>query len=301
VFRRWLRPPFGIDGWRIDVANMVGREGESQLNLELVRAVRKAVKEENPMAFLVGEHFFDATSLLQGDCLDATMNYAGFAHPVWSWLGEHQYIQHFHPATIVSPRPLSGVAMAETWKEFMAGIPWAVAAQQFNIIGTHDTPRIRSFLRGDLQLQRAAVSLLMTFPGIPSIFYGDEIGLTGEGTGVTACMPWDSSLWDRGFHQLHKTLLSARRQGRALSEGGFQLLAASDETVAFLRDADDSFVVVVVRRSSDGATLTLPLGQADIPDGAVFEDVLGGGRFLVEQGVGCIPPSSPGAQVFRMR
>jgi alpha-glucosidase len=301
VFRRWLRPPFAIDGWRIDVANMVGRDGATQLNHDLLNGIRRAVKEENPDALLVGEHFFDATSLLQGDCLDASMNYAGFAHPLWSWLGEQRYNQHFLPRTIISPRPWSGVAMAETWKEFMAGIPWSVAARQFNIIGTHDTPRIRSFLRDDLQRQQVAVSLLMTFPGIPSVFYGDEIGLSGEGTRVTSCMTWDPSVWDKGLHRLHTLLLAVRRREQALREGGFQLLEAHDDAVAYLRDSEESCVVVVARRSSTGEAMHLPLGQADIPEGARFEDVFGGGRFLVEQGVARIPPGGPGAHVFFMR
>ena len=83
IFRYWMRPPYAIDGWRIDVANMLGRLGEHQLGIEVGQGIRRAVKDENTEAYLLGENFFDSTAQLQGDTWDATMNYAGFAMPVW--------------------------------------------------------------------------------------------------------------------------------------------------------------------------------------------------------------------------
>ncbi|MCA9874570.1 MAG: hypothetical protein KC441_12965, partial [Anaerolineales bacterium] len=73
VFRRWLRPPFAADGWRVDVANMLGRQGETQIGREIVQGMRRAVKETRPDAYLIGENFFDATASLQGDQWDGVM------------------------------------------------------------------------------------------------------------------------------------------------------------------------------------------------------------------------------------
>ncbi len=86
VFRHWLRPPFSADGWRIDVANMLARQGEIQMGTQIARGIRRAVKETNPQAYLLGENFFDSSPQLQGDQWDAVMNYAGFTLPLWNWL-----------------------------------------------------------------------------------------------------------------------------------------------------------------------------------------------------------------------
>ncbi|MEI7773048.1 MAG: alpha-amylase family glycosyl hydrolase, partial [Chloroflexales bacterium] len=86
IMRRWLRPPYRIDAWRIDVANMLGRQGPLNLGHKIGRGIRRAVKAERPDSYLLGEHFFDGTPHLQGDELDATMNYQGFTFPIWRWL-----------------------------------------------------------------------------------------------------------------------------------------------------------------------------------------------------------------------
>ena len=74
IMRRWLREPYSIDGWRIDVANMLGRLGPSQIGPDVARAMRQSVREENPNAYLVGENWFDATAQLMGDQWDAAMD-----------------------------------------------------------------------------------------------------------------------------------------------------------------------------------------------------------------------------------
>ena len=86
VFRRWLRAPYAIDGWRVDVANMLARHGKDQLEAEVWAGIRRAVKAENPESYLLGENFFDGSRQLQGDQLDATMNYAGFMKIVREFL-----------------------------------------------------------------------------------------------------------------------------------------------------------------------------------------------------------------------
>jgi len=86
VFAYWLKPPFFADGWRVDVGNMLGRQDGHQINLDLLRAIRTAVKRVSPGAYLIGENFFEATEQLQGDGWDAVMNYTGFADPILHWL-----------------------------------------------------------------------------------------------------------------------------------------------------------------------------------------------------------------------
>jgi alpha-glucosidase len=121
IFRHWLQPPYSADGWRIDVANMLARQGRDQLAVDVGRGIRQAVKEENPQAYLMGENFFDGSPQLQGDMLDAVMNYAGFSMPVWYWLGG--FTAFYKGGTLTSPKPWTAETLAASWQAYRASIP----------------------------------------------------------------------------------------------------------------------------------------------------------------------------------
>jgi alpha-glucosidase len=282
VMRKWLRPPFRIDGWRIDVANMLGRQGPSDLGHKIGRGIRRAVKAENPEAYILGEHFFDGTPHLQGGELDATMNYQGFTFPVWRWLAG------FEVGAGISQwgdtRPMATADMAAQWAAFRAAIPWQIAAQQFNLLGSHDTPRLRHILGGDLARVRVAAALLFTYPGAPCLYYGDEIGLDGAGDpDCRRTMPWDEAAWDHGLRAFFQRLIALRREAPALRWGGFQLLHAAGDTVAFQREAPEERIVVVARRADDGLR-ALDVAHGGIPDGARLRELLSGAEAVIQGG-----------------
>jgi alpha-glucosidase len=300
IFRRWLRPPYSIDGWRIDVANMLGRQGAEQLGLEVARAIRKAVKEENPAAYLVGEHFFDASAQLQGDCWDAVMNYAGFTMPLWYWLSRFEVRQHGHPARCSSDLPWPTQALVETWQAYRAAIPWAIARQQFNLVGSHDTPRILTIVSGDRARNRLAVGLLMTYPGVPCIYYGDEIGLgNSQDTTARGCMIWDRLAWDEELRAFYQKLIKLRRTSPALIEGGFQVLLVEEDTLAYLRDAEQEQLIIVGHRGPGiRPAAPLPVAHGAIPDGVEFIELFSGLRAKVVNGHLPLPAMSPGVMVW---
>jgi len=282
VMRRWLRPPFRIDGWRIDVANMLGRQGPSDLGHKLGRGIRRAVKAENPAAYLLGEHFFDGTPHLQGSELDATMNYQGFTFPLWRWLAGFEL--GAGAEAWGDPRPMATADMAAQWTAFRAAIPWQIATQQFNLLGSHDTPRLRHILGGDLARLRVAAALLFTYPGVPCIYYGDEIGL--DGAGDPECrrtMPWDEGEWDHELRAFFQQLIALRRQAPALRWGGFQLLHAAGDSVAFQREAPEERLLVVARRADDGLR-ALDVSHGALPDGARLRELLTGAEAVVSGG-----------------
>ena len=296
VLRHWLRPPFEIDGWRLDVANMLGRQGADQLGLEVGSQIRQAVKAENPAAYLLGENFFDASHQLQGDLWDAAMNYSGFYRPLLNWLIGFKISQDGQPRYSDASGPWPTQSLLDSWQAFRAAIPWAIARQQFNLLGSHDTRRILALLGGDKARLRLAVGLLLTYPGTPSIYYGDEIGLDGDNR---ACMPWDPSDWDQDLRNFYRTLIHLRRTSPALGRGGFQELLAGEDTLAFLRDTDEEQMIVIAQRSPAQSSLELEVAQGGLPDGMHFHEVLTGQAATVENGHLRIPPMPVGIAIWR--
>ncbi|MBX7214653.1 MAG: hypothetical protein K1X39_11630 [Thermoflexales bacterium] len=299
-FRRWLMPPFGADGWRVDVANMLAQQGtEQRLGQEVSRAIRVAVKDARPDAYLLGEHFFDASGHLQGDRWDATMNYLGFAKPVWHWLRGYRQGAWGFKDEIVSPVPWPTEALEATWRQTRAAIPWAIALQQFNLLGSHDTSRILSVLSDNRALLQLAVSLLLTYVGVPSIYYGDEVGLRDDALGSRGCMPWDPAQWDAGVFELYQRLIALRRRSSALQQGGYQTLAIESDTLAYVRESADACVIVVAHRGAQPRPAGgLHVRAAGLADGSRFRELFSGATATVTGGALPLPALAQGAQVW---
>jgi alpha-glucosidase len=300
IMRYWLRPPFRIDGWRLDVANMLGRQGENQFDHKIGRHLRRAIKSEKPEAYLLGENFYDASPYLQGDELDASMNYRGFLFPLLHWLAGFDMIG----ATFGSwnTRPLlSTESLAAQWQFFLAVVPWQIAVQQFNLLDSHDTPRFQTVLNEDAALIRLAVTLLFTYPGVPSIYYGDEIGLTGRNDPDSRrTMPWNPDRWNGELRDFYRTLIALRRESPALRRGGYQLLYAAGDTLAFMREAPEERLLIVARRGDDELE-TLPVSHGGLADGVRLCELFSGLETTVSGGElslnGC---PDVGASVWRV-
>ncbi len=300
IMRYWIQPPFRIDGWRIDVANMVGRQNEIQLGHKVGRGMRRAVKAEKPDAYLIGEHFYDGSPHLQGDELDAIMNYQGFMFPVLQWLTDFDTLEVWR-RNWPDKQMLPTEAMAAQWQAFRAAIPWQVAIQQFNLLDSHDTPRALTHLGEDMDLMRLAVALLFTYPGVPCIYYGDEIGMVGaDDPDNRRCMIWDQSAWNIDLRTYFQQLIQLRRSSPALSHGGFQLLYAQGNTLAFLREAPEERLLIVARRAADRLD-ALPVRSAALPDGTHLRELLTGAESVVSSGIlSLVEVSEIGASIWRI-
>lgn len=300
VFRRWLAPPYWADGWRVDVANMLGRQGGSQLGVDIAHGIRAAVKATRRDAYLLGENFFDASSQLQGDQFDGMMNYSGFTRPVRHWL------QGFHQGAwglkepLRSTVPFSTEALVASWRGRLAAIPWVIALQQFNLLDSHDTERILTQLHGNEALHRLAVTLLLTFPGVPCLYYGDEIGMSDvPELGSRGCMVWDEARWNHDLLNFHRRLIHLRRSAPALQQGSFEIVAVEPDLVAYLRQSAGQRVLVVAQRSEEPRPAGgLPVAQADMPDGLRFEEWHSGQVAVVAEGALALPTLPQGATVW---
>ncbi|GAB4545843.1 MAG: maltodextrin glucosidase [Anaerolineae bacterium] len=282
VLRHWLKPPYRIDGWRLDVQNMQARQGGQQLHHEVGREMRQAVKEMDAQAYLMGEHWFDATLHLQGDEMDGVMNYQGFTVPVWRWLGGHDNGLGRLPAA--DPTPISAETLEAQWAAFRSTIPFAIARQQFNLLDSHDTMRFLNIVGGNTNFAKVGATLLLTYLGVPSIYYGDEIGLAGDhDPDNRRCMIWEPDKWDNDLYTHYQRLIALRKSHAALVEGGYQTLQADGELFAYQRQSKTARLVIVVNREAQ-FNVNLPVAHGGIADGTHFVDVLTQKTFTVADG-----------------
>lgn len=263
---------FGLDGWRIDVAQSAGYSGPSNRTLKTAGQTMTTARAAQPDAYVVAEHQFDASSALLGNAWHGTMAYAAFTRPLWSWLAESNIDRHW--GVPGGHRPYTGSDMAHVIDDFNGLIPWRSRVHSLILLDSHDTPRLLSIIGRDRYL--VALGLLMTMPGIPMIFAGDEIGTTGvnleEGRQP---FRWDPHTWDHDLRHRHQQLIHLRRNLPALHEGGFRWLHTSDDVVIFERATADQAVIVQASRRSHAlvpcpVAATGLLGSGDLTAGSHF-------------------------------
>ena len=263
VMRSFLRPPYLQDGWRLDVASEVGRRGKDQMCEEIWREVRKAVKKENPQAYLVGEDWVDSTPFLQGDMWDATMNYLGSSRPMRSWMGEtDRYLTNGWGHQPAKTRPFTGTEFAQALQSHLTSMPAQMLGMQMNLINSHDTPRL--YNNSELfnwPLYRGLLRLLYLLPGMPNIYYGEEIALKGPYGSVERArypMQWNEAAWNHDFLDLYIQLGSLRkRYRRTLKEGSWSMLASGDQYLAFARYDSKLALVCVLSRAETSTTVSI--------------------------------------------
>ncbi|MEU4688671.1 glycoside hydrolase family 13 protein [Actinoplanes sp. NPDC023714] len=248
--QHWLTHPFALDGWRIDVANMTGRRAADDWTHEVAALLHRAVRQVRPDAMLVAEHGHDSTRDLDADGWQGTMNYAGFTRPVWSWLraGELPFADFLGVPGEIPFRDAGD--LVATMTAFAAQTSWRAMTHSWQILGSHDTPRIRSVV-GGADRHEVAAGLLFTLPGTPMIFAGDELGLTGvNGEHSRTPMPWnETDGWDMRTLARYRALARLRHDTPALREGGLRWAHAAGDVLVHLRETADDTVLVAARRA----------------------------------------------------
>jgi len=257
VVGRWLRPPYDLDGWRIDVANMTGRLGATDLNHEVARTVRRTAAAQRPEALVIGEHNHDASDDLPGDGWHGTMNYSGFSWPVWEWLRSPDSPARSFGTPVPVPRR-DGEQVHASMRLWHGRFGWRNISTSWNILGSHDSARIRT-VTGSAEIHRVAAGLQFSLPGVPMVFAGDEIGLEGVlGEDSRRTMTWDRpEAWDRETLAHYRTLARLRREHVALRRGGLRWAHVSADALVFLREHPAGSVLVCARRAS-GPEIRLP-------------------------------------------
>lgn len=266
----WIQ--FGADGWRLDVPEEIDDDS-------FWRTFRQRVKAINPDAYLVGEIWGDARRWLQGDMFDGVMNYL-FTRAVIGFIVGSAADPHLLQGIGYAPVPvLNAVEFARQVEWFLTLYPAEIRLTQLNLLGSHDTPRIMSIANQDASAVQLAALLMMTFPGAPCIYYGDEIGmLGGKDPGSRNAFPWENrSGWNHDLLSTFKRLIEIRRQYPALRRGELQTLYAEGDIFAFARRTDGETVIVAVNAGRQAHSVTLSLADSvGLPEGSRLCNLLSG-------------------------
>lgn len=230
VGRYWVREA-GIDGWRLDVAG--------EVPLAFWRRFRQAVRAEKPDAYLLAEVWGDARPFVQGDTFDATMQYA-FRRAVLAFL----------------EGDIDAAACARHLERLYHRLPAAVAQAQYNLLGSHDVNRVWHDLGGERRHVELAFAIQFAFPGVAALYYGDEVGLDGEGDpGCRAAYPWDRAV-AHDMRPLVTRLAHMRRAEPALRRGDVRCGAVGTEVLEIARCLAGDVVTLRVDRTTGDASWT---------------------------------------------
>jgi alpha-glucosidase len=256
IAAKWVSEPFCADGWRLDVAADLGHSQD--YNHKFWKRFRKTVKEANPNALILAEHYGDKKAWLQGDEWDSVMNYDAFMEPVtWFLTGMDKHSDDFR-------EDLLGNADAFWGAMTHHGATFSTPSMQsaMNELSNHDHSRFltrtnhmvgRTGTLGpeaaekniDKAVFREAVVIQMTWMGAPTIYYGDEAGVCGfTDPDNRRTYPWGRE--DKEMISFHRDLISLRNRHPVFRTGSIKMVDSDYNFLAYGRfDRNEQILVII--------------------------------------------------------
>ena len=258
IGRKWVSPPYNVDGWRLDVAADLGHTPE--YNHKFWKGFREAVKRENPEAIILAEHYGDPSTWLDGTQWDTVMNYDAFMEPI-SW-----FLTGMEKHSDARRNDLRGNASAffGSMTDYEARFTTPSALVAMNELSNHDHSRFltrtnhvvgRTAFAGpqaanygvNLSVMRQAVLMQMTWVGAPTIYYGDEAGVCGwTDPDNRRSYPWGKE--DHELIRFHKEMIRIHKDYEVFSTGSLLYLHAENNLIGYGRfsEKEQAFVLVQV-------------------------------------------------------
>jgi alpha-glucosidase len=283
IGKKWVSPPYNVDGWRLDVAADLGQTNE--YNHEFWKKFRKAVKDANPNALILAEHYGDPSEWLQGDEWDTVMNYDAFMEPVtWFLTGMEKHSDEHREELRGNTDNFVGSITHHMGNMLTPSLQVAM-----NELSNHDHSRFltrTNYMVGrvehlgpqaaneyvNLAIMREAVVMQMTWIGAPTVYYGDEAGVCGfTDPDNRRTYPWGYE--NKELIAFHKDMIRIHKEHPALRTGSLNILNGSirvpngDEhnILAYGRFQGDDRIVVIVNNRSELAEVTVPVWLSEVP------------------------------------
>lgn len=231
----WIKE-VGIDGWRLDVCDEVGHE--------FWRAFRKRIKSTKKDAIIIGEIMHEANAFLKGDQLDGIMNYP-FKNAIID----------FFAKGIISGREFLDI-MAENRALYMDSI----TKQMWNLLGSHDTKRIYTECDGNIDRIKLSIAYQFLYIGVPYIYYGDEIGLSGgDDPNNRKCMNWNKNTQNKEIFDFYRDIINIRKENKVFIYGTFEEVYCENNIIAFKRVLNNEETLIIFNNNENESIVRLNL------------------------------------------
>ena len=275
IGRKWVSPPYNVDGWRLDVAADLGRSNE--YNHQFWKKFREAVKDANPEAIILAEHYGDPSDWLQGDEWDTVMNYDAFMEPVtWFLTGMEKHSDE-------AREELRGNAdnFVGSISHHMSNMLTPSLQVAMNELSNHDHSRFltrTNHMVGRVEhlgpkaaeeyvneaIMREAVAIQMTWVGAPTIYYGDEAGVCGfTDPDNRRTYPWGHE--NQELLNFHKEMIRIHKEHPALRTGSLNILSWDENVLAYGRFLGEDRIVAIINNRSELTEVTVPVWRVEVP------------------------------------
>lgn len=276
IAKKWISPPFNVDGWRLDVAADLGYSEE--FNHEFWREFRKEVKSVREDVIILAEHYGDSGDWLQGDQWDTIMNYDAFMEPItWFLTGLEKHSDEFREDLLGNAK-----AFFEGMKHNMSKLHIQSQQIAMNELSNHDHSRFltrtnhkvgrvntvgpdeacRGINKG---IMKEAITIQMTWPGAPTIYYGDEVGVCGwTDPDNRRTFPWGNE--DRDLLQTTRALIKIHKKFDAIKTGSIKFLYEEYMVISYGRWDEKDKIVVVVNNANENKSVKIPVWEIGILD-----------------------------------
>ncbi len=278
IARKWVSPPYNVDGWRLDVAADLGHSPE--FNHKFWQKFRQNVKEANPEAIILAEHYGDPSSWLQGDQWDTVMNYDAFMEPVtWFLTGVDK-----HSDVAREELKGNGDMFFADMTEFGSRFSMQSYMTAMNQLSNHDHSRFLTRTSGRVgriasagaesanigvkkPVMIAAVMIQMTWLGAPTIYYGDEAGVCGwTDPDSRRTYPWGHE--DGELIRVHKELIRIHKDYEVFKTGSLIYLLNERNLIGYGRFDDEDQFFVLIQSGGVRRQVTVPVWRLEVPEGS---------------------------------
>ncbi|MDO9628361.1 MAG: glycoside hydrolase family 13 protein [Acholeplasmataceae bacterium] len=237
--RFWIEK-YDIDGWRLDVSN--------EISHDFLRQIKKVSRQAKKDTFILGENWDSSYPWLHGDQLDSVMNY-DLSYPIWKYLENQMDLNTFKNVVTT----------------YLATTPKNVMENMFNLVGSHDTIRIKRRLNDDARRVKLSYLLMFLSAGAPNIYYGDEIGITGEhDPDNRRCMLWKPNEQDFNFKDFTKKLIQLRETHPSFNDYDYHFI--DSDILMFEKSKNEDKILVIINNGKQIKITVNPLISGEYTD-----------------------------------